>query len=58
MGLRERKAAKSLEENLFPSLKQETLDTLGFDVEIEVLWDTRAKNERIELYEGGFERSS
>lgn len=56
MGLRERKAAKSLEEDLFPSLKQETLDTLGFEVEIEVLWDTMTKNTNVELYEGGFEK--
>lgn len=56
MGLKERKAVKSLEENLFPSLKQEVLDTLGFEIEIEVLWDTLTKTQNVNSYENGFQK--
>ena len=51
MGLKEKRAIKDFEEKQFPELRQRVLDALGFDVEIEVKWDSIAKNLNLDIYE-------
>ncbi len=54
MGLQEKRAIKSFEENQFPGLKDRMLQTLGFDVDIEVKWNTLDKNINLNNYEEAF----
>ncbi|MGD1840999.1 MAG: hypothetical protein ACFB0B_08905 [Thermonemataceae bacterium] len=56
MGLKERRAIKALEENQYPVLKQKVSDTIGFEVEFEIDWDSLALEGRGNLYEEGFEK--
>ncbi len=53
MGLQEKRAIKNFEENQFPDLKKRILETLNFDVDIEVKWDTFGKNLHLNTYEEG-----
>ncbi|NER07899.1 MAG: hypothetical protein F6K17_37785 [Okeania sp. SIO3C4] len=55
MGLNEKRAIKSIQDGLFPKMKQETLEILGFEVEFEVKWDTLIIDDISHLYEEGFE---
>ncbi len=50
MGLNEKRAIKEFEEKQFPDLKKRILDALGFEVAIDVKWDTLAKNLNVDLY--------
>ncbi|MFA8298564.1 MAG: hypothetical protein ACEPOV_00195 [Hyphomicrobiales bacterium] len=50
MGLKEKRAIKEFQENNYEALKSRVLETLGFDVEIEVQWDTLAKDQNVDQY--------
>ena len=54
MGLKEKRAVKSFEENSYPELKAKITDTVGFDLEIEVHWDTLAQDRMEHVYEDSF----
>ncbi|WP_196888798.1 hypothetical protein [Aureivirga sp. CE67] len=51
MGLKEKRAIKNFQENNFETLKSELIDTLGFDVPVEVEWETLAKDGNVDLYD-------
>jgi hypothetical protein len=46
MGLAERRAAKEFETNVYPGLKQQIDAVAGFEVPLEVKWDTLMKQEK------------
>src|SRR3569832_838882 len=50
MGLAERRAAKEFETSVFPQLKKEVDTAAGFDVPIEVNWDSLAIEGASHLY--------
>jgi hypothetical protein len=54
MGLAERRAAKAFQDNKYPKLKQEIDAAAGFEVPIEVKWDTLATESYADLYEEAF----
>ena len=54
MGLAERRAVKSFQDTKYPKLKAEIDQAAGFEVEIEVKWDTLAVEDYAELYEDAF----
>jgi hypothetical protein len=54
MGLAERRAVKAFQDNKFPKLKQEIDAAAGFDVVMEVQWDTLATEGYPEYYEEAF----
>ncbi len=43
MSLAEKRAIKSFQENIYPDLEKKILDAAGYDLEIEVNWDTLGK---------------
>ncbi len=43
MSLAEKRAMKSFQENIYPDLEKKILDAAGYDLEIEVNWDTLGK---------------
>ena len=51
MGLAERRAAKNFETTLFPALQKQVAEAAGFDVPIEVAWDTLAVADSAHLYD-------
>lgn len=51
MGLAERRAAKEFETNKFPDLKKAVDAAAGFDLPIEVDWESLAVNDYAHLYE-------
>jgi hypothetical protein len=50
MGLAERRAAKEFETKRFPQLKKDIDDAAGFEVPVEVAWETLAKEGESHLY--------
>jgi hypothetical protein len=51
MGLAERRAAKEFETNRYPSLKAQVIQAAGFEVPIEVHWETLSTDEQSHLYD-------
>src|SRR5688500_13692457 len=51
MGLAERRAAKKFETESYPRLKKDVNDAAGYDVPMEVEWDTLAIDEQSHLYD-------
>ncbi len=51
MGLAERRAAKEFETNKFPDLKKQVGSAAGFDVPIEVDWESLAVNDYAHMYD-------
>jgi hypothetical protein len=51
MGLAERRAAKEFETNRFPSLKTQITQAAGFDLSIEVNWESLSSQDQAHLYE-------
>lgn len=54
MSLAERRAAKEFETKHYPTLKKRLDGAAGFDVPVEVAWDTLAVEEQEHLYEEGW----
>ncbi len=54
MGLAERRIVKNFETNVLPGLKQQIDEAAGFDVPIEVKWDTLTKDD---AYSGSWTES-
>ncbi len=54
MGLAERRAAKNFETNLLPGLKKQINEAAGFDVLLDVKWDTLAVDGYAESYDNFF----
>ncbi len=54
MGLAERKAVKLFQDNRFPALKKEIDEAAGFEVPIEVNWDSLAKSDYAHVYDAAF----
>jgi len=50
MGLAERRAAKEFETKRFPQLKKDIDEAAGFDVPVEVHWETLSKEGESHLY--------
>ncbi|WP_196894899.1 hypothetical protein [Aureivirga marina] len=50
MGLKEKRAIQNFKETKFEDLKTEVLNTLGFEVPMEVEWDSLAKDTKVDLY--------
>jgi len=50
MGLAERRAAKEFEDRMFPALKERVDKAAGFEVIMDVQWQTLAKQEYAHLY--------
>ncbi|BDD08112.1 hypothetical protein FUAX_05440 [Fulvitalea axinellae] len=50
MGLKEKRAIRDFQENKYNELKAELFTALGFTVDVEVDWDSLAKDEKVELY--------
>ncbi|NVJ01678.1 hypothetical protein HV824_26655 [Myxococcus sp. AM009] len=46
MGLAERRIVKDFETNIFPDLKKQIDEAAGFDVPVEVKWDTLTKSDQ------------
>ena len=51
MGLAERRAAKEFETNKFPDLKKQVIAAAGFEVPIEVDWESLATIDQAHLYD-------
>jgi hypothetical protein len=51
MGLAERRAAKNFEDHKYPDLKADVIRAAGFDVPIEVKWDSISLEDFSNLYE-------
>jgi hypothetical protein len=45
MGLAEKRVVKDFETNVYPGLKKQIDETAGFEVTVEVRWDTLAKDD-------------
>lgn len=56
MGLVERRAAKEYETKLFPQVKKEIDEAAGFEVPVEVKWDTLATEGDTHLYEANWSK--
>ncbi len=56
MGLAEKRAVEQFKTNIYPKLKSEIDEAAGFDVNIDVEWDTLAEDEYAHLYNEGFEK--
>ncbi len=54
MGLLEKRAVKDFQDNLYPSIVTQINTIAGFDLEIEVQWETIAIVEYSHMYEEGF----
>ncbi len=54
MGLAERRAAKAFQDNKFPALKKEIDAAAGFEVTMEISWDSLAKEDYAHTYEEAF----
>ena len=54
MGLLEKRAIKSFQENAYLNLVKEINTIAGFDIEFDVKWDTIALEDYASLYEEGF----
>lgn len=54
MGLAERRAVKSFQDTKYPRLKAEIDEAAGFEVTIDVQWDTLAVEDYAEMYEDAF----
>lgn len=50
MGLKERRAIKEFQDSIYPELKKQMDTAAGFDVDLEVQWDTLAIPEMAHLY--------
>ena len=50
MGLAERRAIKDFQDNRYPELKKQIDGAAGFDVAVEVKWETLAKEGEAHLY--------
>lgn len=50
MGLKERRAIKDFQESVYPDLQKQIFEALGFEPEIEVLWDGLAEEGYDHLY--------
>jgi hypothetical protein len=51
MGLAERRAIKAVEDKFFPAFKKDLDAAAGFDVPVEVKWETLALEDQTHLYE-------
>jgi hypothetical protein len=56
MGLAERRAVKAFSEGKYPQIKQEIDAAAGFDLSIEVNWDSLAVDDYAHLYEEAFSK--
>jgi hypothetical protein len=54
MGLSERRAVKQFQDSKFADLKKELDEAAGFDVPVEVQWDSLAKDGYAHMYEDAF----
>lgn len=54
MGLIEKRAIKNFQDNNYPALVNEINQAAGFEVPIEVKWDSLAKTDYAHLYDEGF----
>ena len=50
MGLREKRAIKDFEENIYPDLKKQIDSAIGFDASVDVNWDKLAQDGYDHLY--------
>ena len=51
MGLAERRAAKEFETNKYPELKKKVLEAAGFEVPVEIDWESLATADQAHLYD-------
>ena len=51
MGLKEKRAIREFAENKYPEYQQQVLDAVGYDLEIDVNWDSLAKDTNVDQYE-------
>jgi hypothetical protein len=54
MGLAERRAVKTFSEGTFPQIKQDIDKAAGFDLPMDVNWDSLAADDYAHLYEEAF----
>jgi len=54
MGLSDKRAVKAYQENIYPGIKSKVDNAAGFEVCVEVDWDTLAVDELGHLYEEAF----
>lgn len=54
MGLVERRALKAFQEGRYPTLKKEMDEVAGFEVDVQVAWDTLVVDDYAHLYEEGW----
>ena len=56
MGLAEKRAVKEFQENVFPGLHKALNEAAGFEVNVEVDWDTIAEDGMSHLYESAWSK--
>lgn len=54
MGLAERRAVKAFQDNKFPKIKEELVKAAGFEVPLEVEWESLAVEDYADSYEDFF----
>ncbi len=50
MGLKERRAVKAFQEEIFPKVKEQINKEAGFDLQMNILWDTMVEDKFAHLY--------
>ncbi|MGD1840955.1 MAG: hypothetical protein ACFB0B_08680 [Thermonemataceae bacterium] len=56
MGLKEKRAIKEVEDNQYPAFKQKVADIIGFEVALEINWESLAREGSDHIYKEGFEK--